>query len=272
MQALHAPTPTVGTLLQHWRRTRHLSQLALAHEADVSPRHVCFVETGRAKPSRDMIVRLSTVLDVPLRERNAMLLAGGFAPMYSEAKLDAPELGPVRAALDAILKQQEPYPAVVMNRHWDVIEVNQAAQRFFAFLLGATRAQEPANVITLMFDPNGLRPWVLDWEVVAESLIERVHRECVGGVKDEATHKVLTEALAQPHVPTRFAKTQPGAAPLPVLPIAFQKDGKCFNYFSAVTTLGTPQDVTLQEIRIESFFPVDRLTEQLARELALTPE
>jgi transcriptional regulator with XRE-family HTH domain len=243
-----------------------LSQLALATEADVSPRHVCFLETGRAKPSREMIMLLSSVLEVPLRERNALLLAGGFAPMYSETSLEAPELGPVRAALDAILAQQEPYPAVVMNRRWDILKTNDAAQRFFTHLIGAATS-EPANVIRMIFDPEGLRPYVANWEAVAEELIHRVQREAVGGVKDDATAKLLETALAYPGVPARFRRPSLEVSLLPVIPVRFQKDGDTFAYFSTVTTLGTPQDITLQEVRIECFVPADKDTERLARRL-----
>src|SRR5262245_56751334 len=154
---------SVGALLQYWRRARNLSQLALAHEAEVSPRHICFLETGRARPSRDMIVLLAAVLDVPLRERNALLLAAGFAPMYGEARLHAREVGAVRRALDAILQKQEPYPAVVMNRHWDILDTNAAAKGFFGMLLGPRADTAPANVLRLMFHPDGLRPHVANW-------------------------------------------------------------------------------------------------------------
>lgn len=258
---------SIGSLLQYWRKMRHLSQLALANEADVSPRHVCFVETGRSKPSREMVLLLAQVLDVPLRERNALLLAAGYAPMYKETNLDAPELGQVRLALDAILRQQEPFPAVVMNRIWDVMGTNEAAQRFFAFLLGANAASGPANVIRMMFDPKGLRPYVDNWESVAESLVQRIHREAVGGVKDDATARLLDEILTYPDVPRRFRKPNVETAVVPVLPVRFSKNGMTFNYFSTVTTLGTPLDVTLQEVRIECFFPADKETERLAREL-----
>lgn len=257
---------SVGSLLQYWRKTRHLSQLALATEADVSPRHVCFLETGRAKPSREMIVLLSSVLEVPLRERNALLLAAGFAPMYSETSLEAPELGPVRTALEAILAQQEPYPAVVMNRRWDILKTNGAAQRFFTHLIGQA-ASEPGNVLRMIFDPKALRPYVANWEAVAEELIHRVQREAVGGVKDDATAKLLETVLSYPGVPARFRKPSLAVSLLPVIPVCFQKDGDTFAFFSTVTTLGTPQDITLQEVRIECFFPADKETARLARQL-----
>jgi transcriptional regulator with XRE-family HTH domain len=264
-------TPTrassVGALLQQWRKVRHMSQLALANEAEVSPRHVCFLETGRARPSREMVLLLATALDVPLRERNALLLAAGFAPVYKETDIDAPELGPVRVALDAILRKQEPFPAVVMNRHWDILATNDAARRFFTMLLGAARAAAPANLIRMMFDPAGVRPYVANWESTAEALIHRVYRESVGGIKDDATASLLEEILAFPDVPRRWRKPNLEIPLIPVLPVSFVKHGKTFNYFSAVTTLGTPLDVTLQEVRVESLFPVDKQTEELALEL-----
>jgi transcriptional regulator with XRE-family HTH domain len=260
------PSPSVGSLLQYWRKTRHLSQLGLATEADVSARHVCFLETGRAKPSREMILLLASVLEVPLRERNTLLLAAGFAPMYSEASLEAPELGAVRAALDAILLQQEPYPAVVMNRHWDILKTNAAAQRFFTHLIGEA-ITGPANVVRMIFDPKGLRPFVANWPAVAGELLHRVQREAVGGVKDDATAKLLESVLSFPDVPARLSK--PRAEPLlPVIPVCFSKGSDRFSYFSTVTTLGTPQDITLQEIRIECFFPADPGTARLSKELA----
>jgi transcriptional regulator with XRE-family HTH domain len=257
----------VGTLLQYWRKTRSLSQLALAHDAEVSPRHISFLETGRAKPSREMVMLLSNVLDVPLRERNMLLLAAGFAPVYAETRLDAPELGAVQAALRAILSQQEPFPAVVMNRHWDILQTNEAAQRFFGLLLGERASAGPANVVRMMFDPNGLRPFVSNWEAVAEALIQRVHREAVGGISDPATDQLLEEVLAYPDVPKRLRRLNLGAPSLPVIPVCFRKGEHAFNFFSTVTTLGTPQDVTLQELRIECFFPADAATEEQARVL-----
>jgi transcriptional regulator with XRE-family HTH domain len=256
-----------GALLQHWRQVRRKSQLALAVEAEVSPRHICFLETGRARPSRDMVLLLASALGVPLRERNALLLAAGYAPAYRETELDSPELGAVRVALQAILRQQEPFPAVVMNRSWDILTSNDAATRFFGFLLDPAAASGPANVIRMMFDPMGLRPFVLSWETVAEALITRVHREAVGGDPDEATVRLLEEVLAFPGVPRRWQRPNPETPLMPVIPVTFRKGSRTFAYFSTVTTLGTAQDVTLQELRIECFFPMDAETERNAQEL-----
>ena len=256
---------TIGSMLQYWRRTRRLSQLALAHEAQVSPRHICFLETGRAKPSREMVLLLSGVLDVPLRERNALLLAAGFAPMYTEMALDDPHLGAVQTALLAILRQQEPFPAVVMNRYWDIVQANAGATRFFGFLLAGRPTPDAPNVVRLMFDPSGVRPYVTNWEAVAETLIRRVHREAVGGVPDSKTSELLAEVLSYPNVPKRLRHLDLATPSVPVIPMSFRKDRQVFNYFSTVTTLGTPQDVTLQELRIECFFPADTETANAAQ-------
>jgi transcriptional regulator with XRE-family HTH domain len=263
-----AAPPAIGTLLQYWRKTRNLSQLALAHEAAVSPRHVCFVETGRARPSREMVLHLADTLSVPLRERNALLTAAGYAPMYRESALDVPQLASVRAAIDAILAQQEPYPAVVMNRGWDIVTTNEAAGRFFRMLLGKRVPPDAGNVLRLMFHPDGLRPCVTNWEAVARALVQRLHREAIGGVLDDDARTLLAEILDYPGVPANWRAVDPGAALLPVLPVSFQHGGRRFEFFSAVTVLGTPQDITLQELRIESFFPADAATAAAARQLA----
>ena len=258
---------SVGALLQHWRNVRNLSQLSLASEAEISPRHLSFVETGRAKPSRDMVLLLATKLDVPLRDRNMLLLAAGFAPAFTESQLDAPELVSVKNALDAILRQQEPFPAVVMNRHWDIVQANRAATRFFSFLLGTDRQAQPANVLRLMFRPDGLRPFVRNWEDVGQGLVQRIVRESVGRAPDEGLRGLLAEILGYPGVPRAWTRSNGSSRFLPVVPVSFQKGEQRFDFFSTVTTLGTPQDVTLQEIRIECFFPADAATGQAARRL-----
>lgn len=275
MRQAYAPTEAraaLGALLQYWRRTRNLSQLALAHEAEVSPRHVSFLETGRAKPSRDMVLRLADTLDVPLRERNALLLAAGFAPSFRESALDAGELVPVRTAIDAILKQQEPYPAVVMNRHWGIVATNRAASRFFSWLLDGRSPDGAGNVLRLMFHPEGLRPCVVNWDVVAQSLVRRVHREALGGTLDETAQALLAEVLHYPGVPERLQTPDLGTPLVPVVPVSFSHRGQTFDFFSAVTVLGTPQDITVQELRVECFFPLDDATAAAARALLGGPD
>jgi|SRR5262245_13617760 len=259
---------SVGVLLQEWRRIRGKSQLDLALEADVTPRHLSFVETGRSKPSREMVLLLASALDVPLRERNALLLAAGFAPMFREADLADPELAPARTAVESILRQQEPYPAVVMNRHWDVLFANNAATRLFGLLFDDRDTPSPMNVVRMMFDPRGLRPFVANWEQAAEALVRRIHREAVCGIPDAATARLLAEVLSFPGVPPRWRTPDVDVPLQPVVAVCFVKRGLELSYFSAVTTLGTAQDVTLQEIRIESFFPLNSRTVEWAHAAA----
>lgn len=245
------PSP-VGRLLKHWRAQRRMSQLALANQAGVTPRHVSFVESGRAQPSREMVLTLTRALDVPLRERNALLLAAGYAPQYRETGLDDASMERVRAALDAMLAHQE-HPAVVMDRHWNIVRTNAAADELFGWLLAGADPGDPPNVVRLMFGP--LRAHVANFELTGEALLQRVHREAVGGVPDLTTRRLLDEVLALPGIPEGWRRPDFASTPLPVLPVVFSKDGSDRSYFSLVTTVGTPHDITLQELRVETFFP-----------------
>ena len=242
-----------------------MSQLALANQAQISSRHLCFIETGRAQPSRDMILRLASALDVPLRAQNALLLAAGFAPVFTESKLGAPELAVVERALAAILTQQEPYPAVVLDRSWNIAHQNKAAERFFTWLLEGREASGPPNVLRLIFHPKALKPLVANWPEVAETLLRRARREAVGGVPDRELRALLDEITSYEKLPARWHAEEPSRSLLPIVPVRFAKDGRTFSYFSTVTVLGTPEDVTAQELRIECFFPAD---EQTRREAA----
>lgn len=258
--AARGEPPPVGRLIQHWRRARKKSQLALALQAGISARHLGFVEVGRANPSREMVLLLAGVLDVPLRERNALLLAAGYAPLYRQTVLGAPEMEHANRALGLILEHQEPYPAVVMDRHWNMLTSNAGALRFFGELVALPSGGPPANIIRLMFDPAGLRPYVANWESVAEALVQRIHREALGGIADAATASLLEEVLAYPGVPKRWRTPDLLALPTPYLAVEFRKGDLTMDFFSTVTTLGTPLDVTLQELRIECFFPANEQT------------
>jgi transcriptional regulator with XRE-family HTH domain len=248
---------------------RRKSQLALALDANVSARHLGFVEGGRATPSRELVLVLADALDVPLRERNELLVAAGYAPIYRETGLAAPEMARARTALECILRQQEPHPAVVMDRHWNIVMTNAAAAAFFGSLPKPS-IPGPANIIRLMFHPEALRPFVQNWELVAEALVQRLHREAVGGVPDDETTRLLEEVLGYPGVPREWGRLRPDASALPFLPIEFRVGDRVLKYFSTVTTLGTPLDITLQEIRIECFHPSDDATEQYGRSTAVT--
>lgn len=257
--------PPIGRLLRHWRHVRRKSQLTLALDANVSPRHLGFIEVGRANPSREMILTLAQALDVPLRERNDLLLAAGFAPMYRETGLTEPAMDQARRAIESILRQQEPFPAVAMDRHWNIRLTNDAAARFFGQFIDLSAEPSPSNLLKLMFDPAKVRPFVRNWESVAEALIQRVHREAVGGAPDSATVALLEELLRYPDVPRRWQVPDLTVLSTPFLPVEFQIGELVMRFFSTVTTLGTPQDITLQEIRIECFFPADPATETRAR-------
>jgi len=202
-----------------------------------------------------MILTLATALDVPLRDRNQLLLAGGFAPVYRETPLTDPVMAPVRGALERVLSHHEPYPAVVMDRHWNVLQANDAATAMFAILLAGTPAPERPNVIRLMFGP--LRPYVPNFAEVGPALIQRAHREAIAGVLDPQTDALLIEVLALPGIPASWRRADVTRPILPVIPVRFERDAVAASYFSMVTTVGTPQDVTSQEIRLESFFPLD---------------
>jgi transcriptional regulator with XRE-family HTH domain len=232
----------------------------LALEVSSTQRHVSFVESGRTQPSRAMVLRLARALDVPVRERNQLLLAAGYAPLYREAGLASEAAAYVRLAVERILEGHEPYPAVVMDRHWNVVTTNSAADAFFGWLLGDRQPEQPVNVIRLMFDPQGLRPFVNNWEEVAEALIQRIHREAVGGFPDAETTDLLELALGYPGVPSEWQTPDFRTTPAPVIPVHWRKGTLALSYFSTITTLGTAQDAMLEEIRIENFFPADETT------------
>ncbi|MCI0442007.1 transcriptional regulator [bacterium] len=209
-----------------------------------------------------MIMILANVLNLPFRERNDLLTAAGYAAIYRETGLDAPQMIQARKALEYILNHQEPYPAVVMDRHWNIVNSNKGAARFFGLFISLDHQTQLPNVLRLIFDPKMLRPFISNWENVAEALIQRVHREAVGGIHDEESEKLLEDLLSFTGVPSKWRIPDWNALAIPFLPVEFRKGDLTFHYFSTVTTLGTPHDITLQEIRIECFFPADQETEQ----------
>jgi len=259
-----------GPLLRQWRARRRMSQLDLAAEAEISSRHLSFIETGRAGPSREMVRLLAQVLDVPLRDRNALLTAAGYAPIYRETRLEAPAMAQARRALDFMLRQQEPYPALVLDRHWNVLDVNEGSARVQrAFLDSAAVADlGPPNAMRLMFHPRAFRPHIVNWEATAASLIQWLHRDALSGFADSETRALLQELLSYPDVPRHWRTLDVEASTAPFLPIEFSKDELSLRYFTTLTSLGTPHDITLQELRIECFFPADEATEAASRRLA----
>src|SRR5574337_517592 len=246
-----------GHLLRGWRTRRRLSQLDLATEAGISSRHVSFIETGRTQPSREMVLLLAAVLDVPLRDRNSLLTLAGYAPIYRETPLQAAALAQARRALDFLLRQQEPYPALVLDRHWNVVQVNEGTARVQAVFLDPVAVEKlgPPNAMRLMFHPAAFRPYIANWEATAASLIQWLHRDLVSGFGDTETRALLDELLAYPDVPRQWRTVDLEASPLPFLSIEFRQGELALSYFTTLTSLGTPHDITLQELRVESFFP-----------------
>ncbi len=261
-----------GPMLRTWRRRRGASQLALALQSGVSQRHVSFLESGRARPSREMVVQLTTALDVPLRQRNAMLLAAGFAPAYRETNFAAPELLPVRKAIDHILRQQEPYPAIVIDRLWNFIQGNEAATAFTVFLFEgpppAPAPGKPPNILQWLLDPKALRPKIANWEEVARHLVSTTYAEILADGGEPKALAFIEEIMTYPDVPASFRKLRFEERPQPVLTLDYVVGGKSLSVFTTISTLGTPQDVTLQEVRIESFFPADDRSDALFKSLA----
>src|ERR1700739_3299519 len=244
--------PQLGELLRYWRQERGKSQLDLSMDTGISQRHLSFVESGRSAPSRDFLSIVSDALNIPLRERNVLLLVSGFAPQYREQSIDAEQMAVLTQAIDRMLHQHEPHPALVLDRYWNVIRTNEAAPRFFGSFVDLEKRPRPRNLLDLMFDPAGMRPFVEEWEKVAAGLLQRVRREAVGQVLDTELQKLLKRVG---EYPGGEGLKPPPTPQSPVLPITFRRGDECFSYFSLITTVGTPQCITAQELRVECMFP-----------------
>jgi transcriptional regulator with XRE-family HTH domain len=253
-------------LLKTWRARRRLSQLELALAAGVSQRHVSFLEGGRASPSRSMIGQLGDALDVPLRERNEWLRAAGFAPVYDSRSLDDPQMSRVMAAIRAMLTNHEPFPAVLVDRAWNIRLANRPFAMMEAALGpdlwtrvgGATR-----NLMRLCFHPNGIRPFVLNWNDVAPLLWCRAQREADALAGQDMT--LVLDDLRRFQEP-ELLKRADDASLVPVLPITIAIGEVRLSLFTVISTFGTAQDITADELRIEHFFPADDATERLFRQ------
>jgi len=249
-----------------------MSQLNLALRAGISGKHLSFVETGRAQPGRDVVLRLATALNLPLRDRNAALVAAGYAPIYRQASLEAPEMAPVRRAVEFILRQQEPYPAIAMDRLTFIYRVNRGADRFLRMCMGDAALSRPLNLSRLLLAPDGLRPHIVNWQDVARITVARLRHEVSSVPGMPEAQAFLEELLALPGLPPECLIPRPEASAPPVVSTEFRKNGRSFRLFNMITTLGTPQDVTLQELRIECSFPADDETDVALRALVETPD
>jgi transcriptional regulator with XRE-family HTH domain len=250
-----------------WRKRRGLSQLQRALAADCSQRHISFLELGRTNPSREMVLRLSATLDMPLRQSNEMLLAAGYAPVWTEADLGARELAPVRDALGYMLRQQEPYPAVVVDRRWNLLQANHGAVALVEYLVGSITPGASINLADALVAPDVLRPFLTNWADVVRFFLRSVQADAVADATNE-TAALLERLLGYPDVRPLMTADAPPVADGPVLPMHFHKSGTTLRLFTTIATLGTPQDITLQELRIESFFPMDDATGDVFRSWA----
>lgn len=264
--ALHAQTP-LGALLREWRTARRMSQLDLALEVGMSTRHLSCVETGKARASRELACRLADVLGMPLRERNALLLAGGYAPQYQENALATPALERMRQAIELIVAHQEPYPAFVIDRHWNVLMANGAAVRVNRLLMDG-RESRHGNLLHQVFDPDDFRPVIVNWPEVAEKFIHHVHAQLAAAPTDHALQALLAEVLAYSGVLERWRVRDLEGEPAPVLTLVFRSRFGELRFFETITTFSMPRDVTLDELRIECAFPADDRTAAICAELA----
>src|SRR5262245_16246220 len=266
----HGESGAFGRLLSRWRAARRMSQLDLALAASVSARHVSFVETGRSKPSRDMVLLLADVLDVPLRERNDLLEAAGYAAAFSQVGLDAPEMAKVRKVLEYILHGSEPNPTFVLDRRQDVASCNRGMERFLGTFLGNIPPWYAArpNYLRLVFHPDGLRRSIVNWHDVARALLNRLHREAGPLGPDANMRELLDELLSYPGIPTRWGVPEVTSPTSVLVPMHLRHDDLELRLFSTVTTVGSPRDVTVQELRIECFIPADDASERAIESLA----
>ncbi|MGQ0698082.1 MAG: helix-turn-helix domain-containing protein [Panacagrimonas sp.] len=256
-----------GRMLRDYRRGRRLSQLDLALNAEVSQRHLSFLESGRARPSREMVVQLAHALDLPLETRNRLLTAAGFASLYPRRRLDAEAMAPVRMALERMLAVHEPFPAMVVDRAWNLVMANRALPKMFA-LLGGMEAMAArvggSNLLRVSLHPEGLRPYIANFEEFAVHLLARSAHEAL---EHPALDELLKEVLRYPGLPGRGRSVDISTPMLPVLPMRVALGGVELSLFTTLTTFGTPLDVTADELRIESLFPADADSEALMRRL-----
>lgn len=272
---------TFGSSLRWWRTTRRFSQLQLASEADVSSRHISFLETGKANPSREMVIHLATVLDLPLRDRNGLLNAAGFAPAYGHSDLNsqagnsvdqgAADLDDVRQVIAQLVAAHSPNPAVAVDRRGDVVEANVAAFQ----LIGATVAADSAallpaiNVNRLSLHPDGVKPKTSNWDVAAGTVLQRLEREAAHRPADAELRELLTEMLAYPGVEELRRVTMLPTGPDLLIPLELETfEGQRLKLITTVATIGAPYDVTLDELRLETFFPADDTTRAILAEWA----
>jgi transcriptional regulator with XRE-family HTH domain len=252
----------VGEHLREWRQRRHLSQLDLAVDAEISARHLSFVETGRASPSREMVLRLAERLEVPLRERNVLLVAAGYAPAFPQRSLDDPALAAAREAINLVLKAHEPNPALAYDRHWNLVSANRMVAPILEGLPQRLLGQ-PFNILRLAFHPEGLAPRTVNLAEWCGHLLERLHRQCEATADPELL-KLYQDLKSYP-IPARSGPLPPDNV---AIPFKLRHGGEVLSFFSTTMVFGTPVDITLSELALETFFPADELTATRLKEMA----
>ena len=262
--------PLVGTLIRDWRQLRRQSQLDLALEAEISQKHLSFIESGRSQPSRDMVLLLAEHLAVPLRERNALLLAAGYAPVYLERSLEDPSLQAAKAAIDLVLRGHEPYPALAVDRHWTLLAANASVAPLLRLVTDAELLRPPVNVLRLALHPGGLAPAIVNLAEWQAHLVARL-RQQIRATADPVLADLLAELLTY-HVPAPPSRRGHGAAseiePAIVVPLQLRIGDQVLSLISTTTVFGTPVDITLSELALETFFPADAATSAALRALA----
>ncbi len=259
--------PTFGDHLRRWRARRRMSQLELAAESGVSARHVGFIETGRSNPSRDMVLLLTDRLEVPLRARNAMLLAAGYAPIYEEHRLDEPAMASVREAVELVVRSHDPYPAIAVDGRWDVVVANTAATLLIEDVAPEVLGP-PLNVYRVSLHPEGMARTVVNFDEYASHLLARLRHD-VASSGDPRLGELLAEVESYGTVTGSHAAGSPKGTV--VLPMRVRCRGRELSLFSTIATFGTPVDIAVAELAIETFFPTDEPTASFLRELAAPP-
>lgn len=255
----------VGALLREWRQRRRLSQLDLAMDADISTRHLSYVETGRATPSRAMVLHLAEQLDVPLRERNAMLTAAGYAPLYPERKLDDPALQAARQTVEQLLKAHEPHPALAVDRHWNMVAHNPSLLLLMQDI-APELLQPPVNVLRLSLHPQGVAPKIVNLLGWRDHLFDRLRHQ-INLSADPVLVELLKELQAYP-VPPGTDEHEHIAPNAVAVPLKIRSSAGVLSFLSTTTVFGTPIDITLSELALETFFPADEFTSKALRHLS----
>jgi transcriptional regulator with XRE-family HTH domain len=256
-------------LLRHFRSSRGMSQLDLSSAADVSCRHISFLETGRAQPSREMVLRLATALGLGLRDANALLQAAGLARAFPESRAEEPWPPAIARVIGRMLEQQEPYPMVVMNAHYDIVRANRSAMLFVTrFVRDPSALQQPLNALHLIFHPDLMRPYLEDWPGIARGMLAQLQRDALTRPSDDGIRALARELCAYPGVPEDWRQPAPDLPAAPAFEFGIARDGMRLRFLTTLTVFNAPLDVAFEELRLESYFPADEVTEAQCRQLA----